>query len=99
MVYRVVSVGWEAAAESFKAEFQMWISMKAQRAVALALAQRPVYRLKNDVKGFLIKATLERVEISGDKLVVTFSLVQIGYIIFVSIMCLIMTMSVIVFFL
>ena len=91
--------GWENVAESFKTEFQTWINVKAQKAIAHALAERPIYRVKNDGKGFLIKAVLERVEVSGDKLIVTFSLVQLGYTIFISIVCLIVSVGFIIFLL
>jgi hypothetical protein len=41
------------------------------------LAARPVYRFKDDVKGFVLKAAVTNVAIEGDSLVVTVSLISL----------------------
>jgi hypothetical protein len=46
----------------------------AEGAIKAYLATRPVYRFKNDFKGFVLKASLVDVTIGQDALVVTFSL-------------------------
>jgi len=46
----------------------------AGAAIKAYLATRPVYRFKNDFKGFVLKASLVDVTIGQDALVVTFSL-------------------------
>ena len=46
----------------------------AEAAIKAYLATRPVYRFKNDFKGFVLKASLVDVTIGHDALVVTFSL-------------------------
>jgi hypothetical protein len=46
----------------------------AAAAIKAYLATRPVYRFKNDFKGFVLKASLVEVTIGQDALVVTFSL-------------------------
>jgi len=46
----------------------------AETAIKAYLATRPVYRFKNDFKGFVLKASLVDVTIGQDALVVTFSL-------------------------
>jgi hypothetical protein len=46
----------------------------AEAGITAYLATRPVYRFKNDVKGFVLKASLADVTISQNALVVTFSL-------------------------
>ena len=46
----------------------------ADAAIKAYLATRPVYRFKNDFKGFVLKASLVDVTIDRDALVVTFSL-------------------------
>src|SRR3984957_21079650 len=45
----------------------------AEAAIKAYLATRPVYRFKNDFKGFVLKASLVDVTIGHDALVVTFS--------------------------
>jgi hypothetical protein len=42
------------------------------------LAARPVYRFKDDVKGLVLKATLEHVTVEGDKLVIVASLIRLS---------------------
>jgi hypothetical protein len=46
----------------------------AERAIKAYLAARPVYRVKDDLKGVLLKAALVDVAIERDRLVVTFSI-------------------------
>jgi hypothetical protein len=46
----------------------------AEPAIKAYLAARPVYRLKDDLKGVLLKAALVDVAIERDRLVVTFSI-------------------------
>jgi hypothetical protein len=49
----------------------------AQNAAVHTLEQPPVYRLKDGVKGLLIKASLASLTIDQDRLVVTFSIWQL----------------------
>ena len=54
-----------------------WMTAVAQNAAVQTLERRPVYRLKDDVKGLLIKASLQSVKIDQDRMIVTFSLWQL----------------------
>jgi hypothetical protein len=59
----------------------------AQRVVEAAVktyfAEVPVYRLRNDVKGFVLKAALSDIKIDQNVLVVTFSLWNFSLVVFV----------------
>ncbi|MCB1540795.1 MAG: DUF1439 domain-containing protein [Rhodoblastus sp.] len=46
----------------------------AEQAIKTYLAAMPVYRIKDDVKGYVLKAALTDVNVAGDKLVVRLSL-------------------------
>ncbi len=54
-----------------------WVTDLAQAAAVHTLDKRPVYELKDDFKGFVISSALQSVEVKGDTLVVTFSLLQL----------------------
>jgi hypothetical protein len=54
-----------------------WIKTTAEKASIFTLEHMPVYRLKDDVKSDVARAVLESVDIDGDKLVVTFSFLQL----------------------
>lgn len=54
-----------------------WITVTAQNAAMHALERRPVYRLKDDMKGFLIRASLESVKIEQDRIVLTMTLLRL----------------------
>lgn len=74
--------GLEPLAEELKNEFRNWVVSVAEKGAERALTQRPIYVLKDDVKGIVVKAVLEKVEVVGDKLIITLSLVQLAYSIF-----------------
>ena len=42
------------------------------------LAHRPIYRLRDDMKGMLIKSSLQTVRVAGDRLDITVKLLQFG---------------------
>jgi hypothetical protein len=65
-----------------------WALRLAERAATKVLLEKPVYKPKDDVKGYLIKASLESVAIAGDRLVVSFSLWQLTITVVIGILCL-----------
>jgi hypothetical protein len=65
-----------------------WMTTVAQSAVVHTLEERPVYRLKDGVKGLLIKASLESVAIDQDRVAVTFSIWQLTLSVLFGILCL-----------
>ena len=93
----VVEHGWEDALQTFKVEFQEWVVATAEKGVTNALTKHPIYTLKNDMKGFAISAVLEKVKMADDKLVLTLSLVQLGYTIFISLVCLVVVIGMVAF--
>jgi hypothetical protein len=68
---------------------ESWMTAVAENAAVHALERRPVYRLKDDVKGWLIRASLESVKIDQDRIVVTFSLWQLTSTVLFGCFCLI----------
>jgi hypothetical protein len=80
--------GLDEVAESVKAEFGRWASAAAQKTLEKAFSLKPIYVLKDNAKGLVIKAVLEKVEVVGDRLKITLSLVQLGYAMAVSAACL-----------
>ena len=64
----------QKAIENKIATLNDWENAAAQRIVGQVLASHPVYRLKSDVKGLLIRSALESVAVADDKIIVTFSL-------------------------
>ena len=56
---------------------ERWITDMAESAAMHTLERRPVYRLKDDIKGILVRASLESVIGQGERIVVTFSLWQL----------------------
>jgi len=93
----VTDHNFENLVESFKADFKDWVVGVAEKGVETALTRRPFYTPKNDLKGFVIKAAVEKVEVIGDTLVVTVSLTQILYTIFISILMIAAAVSFLVF--
>jgi hypothetical protein len=68
---------------------ESWMTTVAQAAAVHTLEQRPVYRLKDDVKGLLVKASLASVTIDQDRIAVTFSIWQLTVSVLFGILCLI----------
>lgn len=56
---------------------EQWMTLTAQTAAMHALERKPVYRLKDDIKGFLIRASLESVKVEQDRMVITFTLLRL----------------------
>jgi hypothetical protein len=54
-----------------------WMATTAQAGAMHWLEHRPVYRPKDDVKGLLIRASLDAVNIEQDRVVITFTLWQL----------------------
>jgi hypothetical protein len=52
---------------------EKWMTEAAQEGALLALQHIPVYRLKNDMKGYFIGASVTDVSVIGDHLSITFS--------------------------
>jgi hypothetical protein len=65
-----------------------WAIKLAERVATKVLLEKPVYRPKDDVKGYLVKASLESVVIAGDHLLITFSLWQLTITVVIGIACL-----------
>jgi hypothetical protein len=57
---------------------ESWMTTTAQNAVMFTLEKRPIYTLKNDVKGVLIRSSLESVKIQDNELVLAFSVWEFG---------------------
>jgi hypothetical protein len=53
---------------------EKWMTATAQDAAIRALEHIPMYRPKDDVKGLLIRASLDSVKIDQDRIVLTFTL-------------------------
>jgi hypothetical protein len=70
----VIGAGDAAARGPLSAAVGPAVQRLAEAAIKAYLATRPVYRFKNDFKGFVLKASLVDVTIGQDALVVTFSL-------------------------
>lgn len=51
-----------------------WATAAVDAALRRFLEERPVYRLKDDTKGAVMKAALEEVRVENDRILVTFSL-------------------------
>lgn len=77
--------GWDTQLDAFRTDLQTWISGQAEAVAITALTNYPLFTPKNDRNGFLIKAGLEKVEVVGDELVITLSLVQFGYTILIAV--------------
>lgn len=54
-----------------------WMTVTAQNAAMHALERKPIYRLKDDMKGFLIRASLESVKIEQDRIVLNLTLLRL----------------------
>jgi hypothetical protein len=88
---------WQEVADTFRSEFQGWIVGVAESQVEKVLTRRPIYTSKDDLKGFAIRAAVQKVEVVGDRLVVTVSLTQILYSIFIAIMLVLAAVALVVF--
>jgi hypothetical protein len=69
----------------------------AEAAVKTYFTEAPVYRLRNDLKGFVLKAALSNVKIDQNVLVVTFSLWNLSLVVFVFALPLLMVASFVYF--
>jgi hypothetical protein len=70
-----------------------WVNTLAQNAAAQVLERRPVYHLRDDVKGMLIAASLSSVKIDHDRLVATFSLWQLTRSVLLGALCLVVGLA------
>jgi hypothetical protein len=68
---------------------EAWMTVVAENAATGFLARRPVYRPKDDVRGLLIKASLESVKVNQGHVVITFSLWQLTGSVLFGLLCLI----------
>lgn len=66
-----------------------WMTVVAENAATSFLARRPVYRPKDDMRGLLIKASLESVKVDQSQIVITFSLWQLTVSVLFGLLCLI----------
>jgi hypothetical protein len=73
----VASEAARAVVEEQARKADDWAQSTAEAALRLYLAERPVYRLKDDETGAAVKATLKGVAVAGDRIVVTYSLWRI----------------------
>ena len=58
-------------------EIEEWMINVAESAATHTLAQRPVFVPKNDIKGILIRASLESIVAQEDRIMLTFTLWQL----------------------
>jgi hypothetical protein len=77
------------AVEDYAPKVEEWMTAIAQNAVVHSLEKRPVYRPKDDVKGLLIKASLDSVTVDQNRIVITFSLWQLTLTVLLGVICLI----------
>lgn len=80
-------------AENRASKVEEWLSAIAESAAVHVLERKPVYRLKEDVKGVLLKATLQTVAIEQDRLVVTFNVWQITLWAIAGVVCLLLALA------
>jgi len=88
---------WDDLTETFKADFKEWTLNFAEKEVERQLTKRPIYTAKDDLKGFVIKASVEKVEVVGDRIVVTVSVMQILHTIFIALVMLVSVIAIVVF--
>jgi hypothetical protein len=84
--------GLDNVAEAVTAEFGRWASAAAQETLAKAFSLKPIYVLKENTKGLVVKAVLEKVEVVGDRLEISLSLIRLGYAMAASAVCLLLAM-------
>jgi len=89
----------EPLAESLKDDFKQWTVSVAERGAEAALTKRPIYTLKSDFKGMTVRSVLEKVEVVGEKLVITLSLLQLAYNVVVAIILLVIALGIAFFLL
>ena len=79
------------------AKMETWITDAAESAATHALTGRPVYELKGDAKGWVIRAALKSVQVEPGRLNVTFSLTQLTVSVAVGLLSLVAAVAVLVF--
>jgi hypothetical protein len=62
--------------ENSAEDIERWVTQTAEKRVRLILEKRPVYRIKDDVKGMLLKASLTTIAIEENHAVATLSIVK-----------------------
>lgn len=75
--------GFDGFDQTFKDECKEYVTRIIERHITVALSEYPLHTLE-DAKGFAIKTALEKVEIVGDKLHITLSVVRFGPTVFVT---------------
>lgn len=73
----ITNEGLNALVTDSAGKVEEWVTDLAQAAAVHMLDKRPVYELKDDLKGFVISAALQSVEVKENTLVITFSLLQL----------------------
>lgn len=76
--------------------FEEWAVSIAEHAATRALMRRPIYQPKDDVTGYVIRASLESVAIVDDRLVITFSLWQLTMSVAIGLFCLIAAIALVI---
>jgi hypothetical protein len=62
------------ALEDIAPHVEGWVTKAAEASAMVGLQHIPIYRLKDDNIGFFIRASLSRVDIQGNDLVITYSI-------------------------
>src|SRR5262249_13048294 len=70
-----------------------WTAPLVEAAAMHAFEKRPIYRLKNDAKGFILRSSLTSMNVVGDHIEITFSLWQITAAVLAGILLLILTVA------
>jgi hypothetical protein len=85
--------GLRNAVEDAAPHVEAWMKASAEYGATAYLSKAPIYRLKNDFKGIVAKAALEKVEIKDGKLAITFTIWHLAYMVVAWIFVLIMVLG------
>ncbi len=73
-----------------------WMTTTAENAAVRTLQHKPVYELKGDIKGVLIRASLDSVKVEANTIKLTFTLWRLTVSVFIGLFCLVAAIGLIV---
>jgi hypothetical protein len=83
----------DAKAQTFVSDVAVkvegWMTSAAESAALQVLGKNPVYKLGTDVKGMVVRSSLESVKIEKDRVLITFSLWNLTVTVFIGLICLV----------
>lgn len=73
----ITNAGLQHAVSDASPKIEKWATDMAEKGAVFVLGKTPIYRLKDDFKGLVIKGSLDSLRVEGDRLVINISFLRL----------------------